>query len=177
MEVDSMRQMYHQFILQEKQSAYLDQIYVELKRTVDQLKNEYPSRRRSSMAKPELHGLVGETRQIVRRQSERNLSVRRGSVPLFQILEGTQKLVDKLHDGNITLTDDESPEREILFGCEERLTKILKGLLRKMKHLQKEAEKKALEDEKAAARKKTLDSFMAIFDNSSNPSSTSPSPS
>lgn len=55
------------------------------------------------MAKPELHGLVGETRQIVRRQSERNLSMRRGSVPLFQILEGAQKLVDKLHDGNMTL--------------------------------------------------------------------------
>ncbi|KAL3675359.1 hypothetical protein R1sor_025307 [Riccia sorocarpa] len=175
MEVDSMRQMYHQFILQEKQSAYLDQIYVELKRTVDQLKNDYPSRRRSSMAKPELHGLVGETRQIVRRQSERNLSMRRGSVPLFQILEGTQKLVDKLRDGNITLTDDETPERQVLLGCEERLTKILKGLLRKMKHIQKEAERKAIEDDKAAARKKTIDGFMAIFDNLKHPTPQSPS--
>ncbi|BBN18345.1 hypothetical protein MPTK1_8g01800 [Marchantia polymorpha subsp. ruderalis] len=157
MDVDSMRQMYHQFILQEKQTAYLDQIYVELKRTVDQLKNEYPARRRSSMAKPELHGLVGETRQIVRRQSERNLSMRRGSVPLFQILEGAQKLVDKLHDGNMTLTDDESPERNILFGCEERLTKILKALHRKMKHLQKEAERKAAHDAIGAERHEAQD--------------------
>ncbi|OAE29210.1 hypothetical protein AXG93_2789s1200 [Marchantia polymorpha subsp. ruderalis] len=44
MEVRSMREMYHQLLLQEKQSAYLQSIYVELKRTVDQLKNDYPPR-------------------------------------------------------------------------------------------------------------------------------------
>lgn len=37
MGVRSMREMYHQYIMQEKQTAYLEQIYDELQRTVFQL--------------------------------------------------------------------------------------------------------------------------------------------
>ncbi|CAM6085174.1 unnamed protein product [Calypogeia fissa] len=144
MGVGSMREMYHQFIMQEKQTAYLEQIYDELQRTVYQLRQK--KRRRTTMRPNELAALHEVNKSVVRRHSSR-----RGSIQLIQILEGTKKLVDKLHDGNIVETEAESVERQVLTQVEERLTKILKALNRKLKHVQKEAEKKRAADEKLAA--------------------------
>ncbi|KAL3675075.1 hypothetical protein R1sor_025023 [Riccia sorocarpa] len=133
MEVGSMREMYHQFILQEKQSAYLESIYTELKRTVDQLKNEYPPRRKTSLQPHAVHSVIEGTKNLVRRQSSR-----RGSLPLLQILDGTQKLVERLHDCHVTL-----------------------ALHRKMKFLNREAYRKAKEEAKSTGREYVRESRFA----------------
>lgn len=42
MEVDSMREMYKQYLFQEKQILYLEQVKVELVATLSKLRNEAP---------------------------------------------------------------------------------------------------------------------------------------
>jgi hypothetical protein len=42
MEVDSMREMYQEHLLQEKKTMYLKEIHEELKKTLSQLRNEAP---------------------------------------------------------------------------------------------------------------------------------------
>ncbi|KAL2623626.1 hypothetical protein R1flu_003831 [Riccia fluitans] len=159
MEVGSMREMYHQFILQEKQSAYLESIYAELKRTVDQLKNEYPPRRRKSLQPQAVHSVIEGTKNLVRRQSSR-----RGSVPLLQILDGTQKLVERLHEGHLTLPSDAGETKDVLAQVQERITSLVLALHRKMKFLNREAYRKAKEEARAAGREYRRETRFAEFD-------------
>ncbi|BBN14635.1 hypothetical protein MPTK1_6g13140 [Marchantia polymorpha subsp. ruderalis] len=159
MEVRSMREMYHQLLLQEKQSAYLQSIYVELKRTVDQLKNDYPPRRKSSIQPHAVQHMIEGTKLIVRRQSSR-----KGSLPLLQILEGTQKLVERLHEGNLTIPSGEGATKEVLTLCQERISNLVQALHRKMKFMQREAHKKAKEEAKAAGTEYEREARFAEFD-------------
>lgn len=52
--------------------------------------------RRTTLRPTELAAMHEVNKSLVRRHSSR-----RGSIPLLQIMEGTKKLVDKLHEGNI----------------------------------------------------------------------------
>ncbi|KAH9533830.1 hypothetical protein CY35_18G073300 [Sphagnum magellanicum] len=104
MEVNSMKAMYTQYVNQEKQSVYLAQVYKELKATISQLKNEasvMPQKQRASMPLAQVHALASNTKDLVRRVSV--AQKRKNSYPLIMIIDGTQKLVDKLHQNNVLL--------------------------------------------------------------------------
>jgi hypothetical protein len=62
------------------------------------------------MKPQELAAMNDMNKSVVRRMSEK-----RGSVPLIQILEGTKKLVDKLHEGNIVEVWHATPLTHHLF--------------------------------------------------------------
>lgn len=48
MDVGSMREMYHQYLVQEKQSSYLESIYEDMKRTLDLMRDDDYRRTRVS---------------------------------------------------------------------------------------------------------------------------------
>ncbi|CAK9233553.1 unnamed protein product [Sphagnum jensenii] len=140
MEVDSMREMYQEHLLQEKKTMYLKEIHEELKTTLSQLRNEAPipntHKRKSVIRLQEVNGLVEKTKERVRHLSTRQH--RENSYPLILLLEGTKKLVDKIHQGSQNVeSDKETREKRVLDECEMKLVRLLEGISRKMNYLQK----------------------------------------
>ncbi|CAM6100357.1 unnamed protein product [Calypogeia fissa] len=149
MDVESMREMYHQYLVQEKQSSYLESIYEDMSRTLDLMRNDDYGRtrkKRSIRDKEYAERIIEGTTMMVRRQS-----AWKGSLPLLQILDSTKALVNRLHEGQVELTLDHTIQKEILEKCKDSMVKILRSLYRQMKKKNKEAVRKAEYEAKEAA--------------------------
>ncbi|KAG0616647.1 hypothetical protein M758_5G131400 [Ceratodon purpureus] len=153
MDVDSMRAMYSQFLFQQKQVAYLQEVKKELHTSLSQLRNtaEIPMayQRRESLGISQVHSLADNTKKNVRRLSE--FKPRKNSYPLELIVEGTAKLVDKLHYGCEGLADRGfTHQMDTLVKVQNRLILLLSQLNNKMNFL-KELAEELKEAEKAKA--------------------------
>ncbi|CAM6114615.1 unnamed protein product [Calypogeia fissa] len=149
MDVESMREMYHQYLVQEKQSSYLGSIYEDMSRTLDLMRSDDygRTRKKSSIRNKEYaERIIEGTTTMVRRQS-----AWKGSLPLLQILGSTKALVNRLHEGQVELTLDHTIQKEILEKCKDSMVKILQSLYRQMKKKNKEAVRKAEYEAKEAA--------------------------
>ncbi|KAG0553314.1 hypothetical protein M758_12G003800 [Ceratodon purpureus] len=161
MEVDSMREMYQQYMFQDKQIIYLEQIKAELIETLSKLRNEAPipatHRRRSTSRLEQVGGLAEGVKATVRRMTVQ--VQRKNSYPLVLLVEGTKKLVEKIHEGTAKLDTMEAsvvPEKLVLAETESKLVFLLKALDRKMKFLEdlekkQKAELAQLEEAKSEA--------------------------
>jgi hypothetical protein len=169
MDVDSMRSMYSQYLFQQKQVVYLEQVKKDLQLSLAQLKNtaEIPKayQRKESLPINQVFSLVDNTKNTIRRVSD--LKSRKNSYPLMLIVEGTKKLVDKLHTGSEGLAERGFPEQlETMFTLENRLILLLSNLNKKMEYLkdsQEQVQKQVEEVKKSKAMEEPAPPVSSAF--------------
>jgi uncharacterized protein (UPF0305 family) len=103
MDVDAMTSMYTRYLFQEKQTVYLESVVKDLQTSLSQLTNtaEIPKayQKKESLPIHEVHKLVDHMEDVIHGVSEDTRS-RKDSYPLILLVQGTKRLVEKLHSGS-----------------------------------------------------------------------------